>query len=70
MSKTSPNEELMTALTLHYDALVEYIRLRFNGKHFARDLVHDVCIQILENRPRKSRTAFGISAQGELQPRR
>ena len=53
MSKTSPNEELMTALTLHYDALVEYIRLRFNGKHFARDLVHDVCIQILEKPPKE-----------------
>ena len=53
MSKTSPNEELMTALTLHYDALVQYIRLRFNGKHFARDLVHDVCIQILEKPPKE-----------------
>lgn len=54
MSKTSPNEELMTALTLHYDALVEYIRLRFNGRHFARDLVHDVCIQILEKPPKEN----------------
>ena len=56
MSKTPPNEELMTALTLHYDTLVEYIRLRFSGKQFARDLVHDVCIQILE-KPTKERVS-------------
>lgn len=53
MSKTPPNEDLMDALALHYDELVEYIRRRFNGRHFARDLVHDVCIQILEKPPRE-----------------
>lgn len=54
MSKPSPNDALMTALALHYDDLIEHIRLRFKGRHFARDLVHDVCVQVLEKPPQET----------------
>lgn len=44
---------LMTALALHYDDLVDYIKRRFHGRDFARDLMHDVCVQMLEKPPRE-----------------
>ncbi|MGF6097609.1 RNA polymerase sigma factor [Pseudomonas sp. 18175] len=43
----------MTALALHYDELVDYIKRRFHGRDFARDLMHDVCVQMLEKPPRE-----------------
>lgn len=42
------NNPLMAALALHYEELVGYLRRRFNGRGFARDVVHDVCVQVLE----------------------
>jgi RNA polymerase sigma-70 factor (ECF subfamily) len=51
MQKPSSDDPLMTALALHYDDLIAHIRLRFKGRHFARDLVHDVCVQVLEKPP-------------------
>ncbi len=53
MSNTPPNQELLDALALHYDDLVRYIRQRFRDRHFARDLVHDVYLQILDKPPRQ-----------------
>ncbi|QLF95062.1 RNA polymerase sigma factor [Pseudomonas sp. ABC1] len=41
----------MVALAQHYDELVDYIRLRFRSSQFASDVVHDVCLQLLENPP-------------------
>lgn len=43
----------MTTLALHYDELVDYIKRRFHGRDFARDLMHDVCVQMLEKPPRE-----------------
>lgn len=37
MTKTSPGVELIGALALHYDDLVEYVRRRFQGSQFARE---------------------------------
>lgn len=54
MSNSSANPQLMAALALHYDDLVEYIRRRFNGRDFARDLVHDVCVLVMEKPPQES----------------
>ncbi|MBS7846357.1 RNA polymerase sigma factor [Pseudomonas fluorescens] len=42
----------MAALALHYDDLVDYIKRRFHGRDFARDLIHEVCVQMLEKPPR------------------
>ena len=43
----------MTALALHCDDLVDYIKRRFHGRDFLRDLMHDVCVcvQMLEKPP-------------------
>mgnify|MGYP006163712511 FL=1 len=53
MTKTSPGVELIGALALHYDDLVEYVRRRFQGSQFAREVVHDVCLQLLEKPPQQ-----------------
>jgi len=50
----STDNDLLRALALHYDDLVEHIRQRFSNRHFARDVVHDVCLQILEKPPLKA----------------
>lgn len=50
----STDNDLLQALALHYDDLVEHIRQRFSNRHFARDVVHDVCLQILEKPPLKA----------------
>ncbi|WP_343216034.1 sigma-70 family RNA polymerase sigma factor [Collimonas antrihumi] len=42
---------LLVALTRHYDELVEHVRRRFGDKSFAREVVNDVCVQLLENPP-------------------
>lgn len=54
MAKSPPNSELINALALHYDDLVAYIRRRFHGSQFARDVVHDVCLQLLEKPPQQA----------------
>lgn len=54
MSDLPPNPHLMAALALHYDDLVDSLRRRFHGRDFARDLVHDVCVQVLEKPPAHS----------------
>ncbi|MBK5011678.1 RNA polymerase sigma factor [Pseudomonas sp. S60] len=54
MTKSSPDAELISALALHYDDLVAYIRRRFHGSQFARDVVHDVCLQLLEKPPQQA----------------
>jgi len=49
---SSPSDpDLIAALALHYDDLVDYLRRRFRRQDFARDLVHDVCVQVLEKPP-------------------
>ncbi len=50
----STDNDLLQALALHYDDLVEHIRRRFSNQHFARDVVHDVCLQLLEKPPLKA----------------
>ncbi|WP_420991992.1 RNA polymerase sigma factor [Cupriavidus sp. 30B13] len=35
----------------HYDDLVDHVRRRFGDRHFARDVVQDVCVQLLERPP-------------------
>lgn len=46
---------LLAALESHYDELVDHIRRRFRERGgdggFAREVVHDVCVQVLEAPP-------------------
>lgn len=44
-SSTPP---LLVSLVRHYDDLVDYVRRRFGCKMFAREIVHDVCVHLLE----------------------
>ncbi len=40
---------LLGALVRHYDELVDHVRRRFGERVFAREVVHDLCVQLLEN---------------------
>ncbi|WP_059410368.1 RNA polymerase sigma factor [Cupriavidus basilensis] len=42
---------LFATLIRHYDDLVDHVRRRFGDRHFARDVVQDVCVQVLERPP-------------------
>ncbi len=46
---------LLAALERHYDELVDHVRRRFRERSgdggFAREVVHDVCVQVLESPP-------------------
>ncbi|WP_325341546.1 RNA polymerase sigma factor [Xylophilus sp.] len=42
---------LLDTLVRHYDDLVAQVRRRFGDAGFAREVVHDVCVQIIEKPP-------------------
>ena len=48
------NSQLVIALVYHYDELVSYVKRRFGDYHFAQDVVHDVCIELMERPPRNA----------------
>lgn len=52
---TAVTPPLLAALEHHYDELVDYVRRRFRERSgdggFAREVVHDVCLQVLEAPP-------------------
>ncbi len=41
----------MSALLHHYDELVDHLRRRFGDRSFARDVMQDVCVHVLERSP-------------------
>jgi RNA polymerase sigma-70 factor (ECF subfamily) len=41
---------LLNTLVRHYDELVDRVRRRFGDRGFAHEVVHDVCVQLLEKR--------------------
>ncbi len=43
------SSSLVTVLTRHYDELVNSVRRRFGDRHAAHEVVHDVCVQLLES---------------------
>jgi RNA polymerase sigma-70 factor (ECF subfamily) len=40
---------LVAVLVRHYDELVDSVRRRFGDRHTAREVVHDVCLELLES---------------------
>ncbi|MNO98952.1 putative RNA polymerase sigma factor FecI [compost metagenome] len=48
MPLDSPKPTLVAALVRHYDDLVDSLRRRFGDRYFAHEVVHDVCVQLLE----------------------
>lgn len=50
MPLDSAKLSLINTLVRHYDELVDQVRRRFGDRGFAREVVHDVCVQLLEKR--------------------
>ncbi|HEY1026884.1 MAG TPA: RNA polymerase sigma factor [Pseudomonas sp.] len=48
MPHSSANTSLLAALARHYEELVDSVRRRFGDRNAAREVVHDVCVQLLE----------------------
>lgn len=48
MQVDPPKSTLLAALVRHYDELVDHVRRRFGERIFAREVVHDLCLQLLE----------------------
>lgn len=42
---------LVSSLVRHYEELVDYLRRRFRSPGLAREVVHDVCVRLLERPP-------------------
>lgn len=49
MSHTTAKTSLVTILARHYDELVDSVRRRFGDRQAAHEVVHDVCVQLLES---------------------
>ncbi|WP_347506995.1 RNA polymerase sigma factor [Pseudomonas anguilliseptica] len=49
MPHASAKPSLITTLARHYDELVDSVRRRFGDRQAAREVVHDVCAQLLES---------------------
>lgn len=48
MSHITSKPSLVAVLARHYDELVDSVRRRFGDRHAAHEVVHDVCVQLLE----------------------
>ncbi|MCF3479142.1 sigma-70 family RNA polymerase sigma factor [Stenotrophomonas maltophilia] len=46
-----PAVPLVSSLARHYEELVDYLRRRFRSPGLAREVVHDVCVRLLERPP-------------------
>lgn len=44
----TPALPLVSSLVRHYEELVDYLRHRFSSPGLAREVVHDVCVRLLE----------------------
>lgn len=53
MQADPPKPSLLSTLVRHYDELVEHVRRRFGERGFAREVVHDVCVQLLEKQEKE-----------------
>lgn len=50
-SGSSSDSALVATLSARYAELVEHLRGRFGDKNFAREVIHDVCVRMLEKPP-------------------
>lgn len=51
MLRDPAHPPLFAAFLRHYDELVDHVRRRFGDRHFARDVLQDVGVQLLERPP-------------------
>ncbi|MBD9481472.1 RNA polymerase sigma factor [Pseudomonas sp. PDM14] len=49
VSHATSKPSLVAVLARHYDELVDSVRRRFGDRHTAHEVVHDVCVQLLES---------------------
>ncbi|MFT4045630.1 MAG: RNA polymerase sigma factor [Solimonas sp.] len=56
----SPLPALLSSLLHHYEDLVDELRRRFGDRGFAREVVHDVCVQLLEKPQRDAHTPLAL----------
>lgn len=56
LHKYSDSSSLVAELVRHYDELVDHVRRRFGDRVFAREVLQDVCVQLLERPPRDIKT--------------
>jgi len=54
MSPISSHSVLIITLAYHYKDLVDYVRYHFGDHQFAHDVVHDVCLQLIEHPPQEA----------------
>ncbi|WP_211231708.1 sigma-70 family RNA polymerase sigma factor [Ottowia thiooxydans] len=50
-TESASSSAVMVALERHYEELVEYVRRRFASRGFAREVIHDVCVELMEKPP-------------------
>lgn len=57
MSGLLVDSPLLVTMAYHYDGLVDYVRRNFSqsryDRHFAHEIVHEVCIHLLNNPPQQ-----------------
>lgn len=51
MLSHSSHSSIVDALVHYYDDLIDHVRRRFGDKGFAREVLHDVCVQLIERPP-------------------
>ncbi|WP_242411504.1 MULTISPECIES: RNA polymerase sigma factor [unclassified Burkholderia] len=51
LPRDAADTSLIGTLVKHYDDLVNHVRHRFGDRAFARDVVQDVCVQLLQRPP-------------------
>lgn len=61
MSLESAKTSLISTLVSHYDELVDRVRRRFGDGGFAHEVIHDVCVQLLEKQQKEhARTPLAL----------
>lgn len=61
MSVEPPKPTLLSTLVRHYDHLVEHIRRRFGEQGSPQDVIHEVCLQLLERQePHDAHTPLAL----------
>ncbi len=54
LPRDAADSSLISTLVKHYDDLVNHVRRRFGDRTFARDVVQDVCVQLLQRPPEEA----------------
>lgn len=53
MSSPAPASALLRSLEQHYEELVAFVARHFGHRGFAREVVHEVCVELIERPPQQ-----------------